>query len=241
MESHARPSTCLLCTWLWGSTRKPPRPPCLLPRMTRQQVGIDVLVEREFITFLVQGITGLRGTPFSRCTVVRNVLCLIVAVSLVCPHSLTSTELRNRNIRIPADMKQSLMLLHSYLLVKVLLNVTSPLQASLRIFVCVCFCVVVFAVKSHAKRGDHLRAARLLIRVANSISKFPSRESISTDYKAELFSTALSVSISVSLLCLCLSPLSLSLSSVSVSVSVSLLCLCLSPLSLSLCLSLSHC
>ena len=31
-------------------------------------------------------------------------------------------------------------------------------------------------VKVHVKKGDHMRAARLLLRVANNISKFPSRE-----------------------------------------------------------------
>jgi len=54
-------------------------------------------------------------------------------------------ELKNRNIRIPAEMVQNLMLLHSYILVKV-----------------------------HVRRGDHLKGARMLIRVANNISKFPS-------------------------------------------------------------------
>ena len=29
----------------------------------------------------------------------------------------------------------------------------------------------------HVKRGDHLKAARMLIRVSNNISKFPTRES----------------------------------------------------------------
>lgn len=45
-------------------------------------------------------------------------------------------------------MAQNLMLLHSYTLVK-----------------------------SHVKLGNHMRAARLLLRVASSISKFPCRES----------------------------------------------------------------
>ena len=31
-------------------------------------------------------------------------------------------------------------------------------------------------VKVHVKKGDHMRAARLLLRVANNISKFPSRK-----------------------------------------------------------------
>jgi WD repeat-containing protein 19 len=54
-------------------------------------------------------------------------------------------ELRKQDIKIPSEMSQNLMLLHSYSLVKV-----------------------------HVKKGDHLRAARLLLRVANNISKFPS-------------------------------------------------------------------
>jgi WD repeat-containing protein 19 len=54
-------------------------------------------------------------------------------------------ELKRNKIRIPNEMEQNLMLLHSYILVKV-----------------------------HMKLGDHLMAARMLVRVANSISKFPS-------------------------------------------------------------------
>lgn len=55
------------------------------------------------------------------------------------------TELQTQNIRIPAEMATNLMILHSYILVKV-----------------------------HVKRGDHLKGARMLIRVSNNISKFPS-------------------------------------------------------------------
>ncbi|KAL5510224.1 hypothetical protein EMCRGX_G005734 [Ephydatia muelleri] len=54
-------------------------------------------------------------------------------------------ELQQHNIRIPAEMSQNLMLLHSYILVKLLV-----------------------------KREEHTKGARMLIRVANSISKFPS-------------------------------------------------------------------
>eukprot|EP00039_Didymoeca_costata_P030876 m.31858 g.31858 ORF g.31858 m.31858 type:complete len:1357 (-) comp8355_c0_seq1:4546-8616(-) len=52
--------------------------------------------------------------------------------------------LQDEGIRVPMDMWKNLMLLHSYIMVKV-----------------------------HVKRGDHLRAARLLVRVSNSISVFP--------------------------------------------------------------------
>ena len=52
--------------------------------------------------------------------------------------------LRDKHIRVPNEMYQSLMLLHSYILVRF-----------------------------HVKRKDHTKAARLLIRVAGSISKFP--------------------------------------------------------------------
>ncbi|XP_068176892.1 WD repeat-containing protein 19 isoform X2 [Antennarius striatus] len=55
------------------------------------------------------------------------------------------TELQAQKIKIPAEMVTNLMILHSYLLVKI-----------------------------HVKRGDHLKAARMLIRVGNNISKFPS-------------------------------------------------------------------
>ncbi|XP_057660350.1 WD repeat-containing protein 19 [Diorhabda carinulata] len=54
-------------------------------------------------------------------------------------------ELKENHIRIPFEMYTNLMLLHSYILVKL-----------------------------HVKRGQHLNAARMLIRVADNISKFPS-------------------------------------------------------------------
>ncbi|XP_063813141.1 WD repeat-containing protein 19 [Pseudophryne corroboree] len=54
-------------------------------------------------------------------------------------------ELKTQKIKIPAEMVTNLMILHSYILVKI-----------------------------HVKRGDHLKGARMLIRVANNISKFPS-------------------------------------------------------------------
>ncbi|XP_026990682.2 WD repeat-containing protein 19 [Tachysurus fulvidraco] len=52
-------------------------------------------------------------------------------------------ELQTNNIKIPAEMVTNLMILHSYILVKI-----------------------------HVKRGDHLKGARMLIRVSNNISKF---------------------------------------------------------------------
>ncbi|CAH0560259.1 unnamed protein product [Brassicogethes aeneus] len=54
-------------------------------------------------------------------------------------------ELKQNGIKIPQEMHLNLMLLHSYILVRL-----------------------------HVRRGDHLKGARMLIRVANSISKFPS-------------------------------------------------------------------
>ncbi|XP_016278762.1 WD repeat-containing protein 19-like isoform X1 [Monodelphis domestica] len=54
-------------------------------------------------------------------------------------------ELRNQKIKIPSEMATNLMILHSYILVKI-----------------------------HVKHGDHLKGARMLIRVSNNISKFPS-------------------------------------------------------------------
>lgn len=38
--------------------------------------------------------------------------------------------------------------------------------------------VSLFAFQIHVKRGDHLKGARMLIRVSNNISKFPSREAL---------------------------------------------------------------
>lgn len=54
------------------------------------------------------------------------------------------SQLRNESIKIPAEMSQNLMLLHSYLIVKI-----------------------------HIKRNDHLKGARMLLRVASNISRFP--------------------------------------------------------------------
>ncbi|XP_038055636.1 WD repeat-containing protein 19-like isoform X2 [Patiria miniata] len=53
-------------------------------------------------------------------------------------------ELKSQKIKIPTEMASNLMILHSYILVKI-----------------------------HVKRGDHKKGARMLIRVANNISKFP--------------------------------------------------------------------
>ncbi|XP_033222946.1 WD repeat-containing protein 19 isoform X2 [Belonocnema kinseyi] len=55
-------------------------------------------------------------------------------------------ELKRNNIAVPLEMQNNMRLLHSYILVRL-----------------------------HVKRSDHLRGARMLIRVANNISKFPSR------------------------------------------------------------------
>lgn len=56
-------------------------------------------------------------------------------------------ELSSHDITIPLEMEHNLQLLHSYVIVRM-----------------------------HIRRGQHLNAARLLIRVAESISKFPSRK-----------------------------------------------------------------
>nr|XP_020772226.1 WD repeat-containing protein 19 isoform X3 [Odocoileus virginianus texanus] len=56
-------------------------------------------------------------------------------------------ELKSQKIKIPSEMATNLMILHSYILVRI-----------------------------HVKNGDHMKGARMLIRVANNISKFPSRE-----------------------------------------------------------------
>ncbi|XP_058805723.1 WD repeat-containing protein 19 [Phymastichus coffea] len=54
-------------------------------------------------------------------------------------------ELKRNKINVPLEMQTNMRLLHSYILVRL-----------------------------HVKRNDHLKAARMLIRVANNISKFPS-------------------------------------------------------------------
>ncbi|XP_045115021.1 WD repeat-containing protein 19-like isoform X2 [Portunus trituberculatus] len=53
-------------------------------------------------------------------------------------------ELQRQKLKIPADMSSALLLLHSYTLARLLV-----------------------------RKGDHLKAARMLIRVSNNISKFP--------------------------------------------------------------------
>lgn len=55
-------------------------------------------------------------------------------------------ELRENNLRISTEMMNNLTLLHSYILVRL-----------------------------HVRLGNHVNAARMLIRVADNISKFPSR------------------------------------------------------------------
>lgn len=59
----------------------------------------------------------------------------------------TQRELMQMNMKVPKNLRQAFSLIHSYLLVKGL-----------------------------AKSGDHLNAARMLIRVANNISKFPAHD-----------------------------------------------------------------
>lgn len=59
------------------------------------------------------------------------------------------SELTTNDLKISNEMMFSLMLLHSYILVRL-----------------------------HVKRGDHVKAAALLIRVADNISKFPARKSL---------------------------------------------------------------
>lgn len=56
-------------------------------------------------------------------------------------------ELRRNGIKIPSEMQSNLSLLHSYILVRL-----------------------------HVRRGQHTKGARMLVRVAQNISKFPSRE-----------------------------------------------------------------
>lgn len=63
-------------------------------------------------------------------------------------------ELRMNDLKISNEMMFNLMLLHSYILVRL-----------------------------HVRRGDHVKAAVLLIRVADNISKFPARKSLITRYK----------------------------------------------------------
>ncbi|PAA79483.1 hypothetical protein BOX15_Mlig021619g2, partial [Macrostomum lignano] len=53
-------------------------------------------------------------------------------------------QLRGNSIRVPAELEASMLLLHSYIIARM-----------------------------HIRRGDHLAGARLLIRVAESISRFP--------------------------------------------------------------------
>lgn len=56
-------------------------------------------------------------------------------------------DLRHEGLTVPSEFKANLTLLHIYTLVRV-----------------------------HVRKGNHLNAARLLIKVAANISKFPARE-----------------------------------------------------------------
>ena len=67
-------------------------------------------------------------------------------------------ELAGQGMTVPLEMERSLQLLHSYVIVR-----------------------------SHIRRGQHLMAARLLIRVAESISKFPAREYFSSPPPSRAF------------------------------------------------------
>ncbi|GAB1289679.1 WD repeat-containing protein 19 [Apodemus speciosus] len=92
-------------------------------------------------------------------------------------------ELKSQKIKIPSEMATNLMILHSYILVKCAVlyipegQRLSPAEAAER-----------SSLESslgpqwlppgksgiHVKSGDHMKGARMLIRVANNISKFPS-------------------------------------------------------------------
>ena len=87
-----------------------------------------------------------------------------------------SSALLKNEIAVPSEMTQSLMLLHSYLLVKVTNkhtaftnSLTPSLPHSPPPSLTVAFSQL------HVKMGNHLNGARLLVRVSNSISKFPAR------------------------------------------------------------------
>ncbi|PIO24270.1 hypothetical protein AB205_0031140, partial [Aquarana catesbeiana] len=71
-------------------------------------------------------------------------------------------ELKTQKIKIPAEMATNLMILHSYILVKI-----------------------------HVKRQDHMKGARMLIRVANNISKFPSQAADSGSVTSRIRMTSL--------------------------------------------------
>ena len=65
-------------------------------------------------------------------------------------------ELMSNGLKISSEMMSSLMLLHSYILATV-----------------------------YVKQGDHVRAAVLLVRVADNISKFPARESMKEKIRSD--------------------------------------------------------
>ena len=82
-------------------------------------------------------------------------------------------ELKKNKIKIPAEMSKNLMILHSYILVKVLLRHISRTICLCYKYTCTLLNDVLF--KIYARMKDHMKSARMLIRVANNISKFPSR------------------------------------------------------------------
>ena len=103
-------------------------------------------------------------------------------------------ELKQRKIKIPTEMATNLMILHSYILVKIHVGRGDHMKGA-RMLIRVANNIskfpsreylvkhqrgggggAVYLVKIHVGRGDHMKGARMLIRVANNISKFPSRE-----------------------------------------------------------------
>jgi WD repeat-containing protein 19 len=87
------------------------------------------------------------------------------------------SDLIKENIKIPYELTQNLMILHSYILVKVNQYLSATRTISLYILGNIVETSVLFIlVKIQIKLGNHLKAARLLCRIAENISKFPSRE-----------------------------------------------------------------
>jgi WD repeat-containing protein 19 len=74
-------------------------------------------------------------------------------------------QLKKVQAKIPSDLDRMLMLLHSYILVKVFFK--SPLPIYI-------FCyILIEIIQTLIRMDDHEKGARMLIRVANNISKFP--------------------------------------------------------------------
>lgn len=94
-------------------------------------------------------------------------------------------KLKEKGMKIPIGMSQSLMLLHSYSLAKVIVKFVHLffLMQCYTIHFLITMDYFYLFFQLHMQRGDHMKSARMLIRVSNNLNKFPRRKKILVYYK----------------------------------------------------------